>query len=389
MGFNFFRWLAGKSDGEIQPVSGGEFFNLYTDAYIRELAFRACVNFTANALSKCEFQTYRDGQAVKGPEYYLWNVEPNQNQDSSVFLHKLVHSLYERNEALVVENQGRLYVADSFQRTAYALYEDIFSQVAVGDFTFHRSFTAGDVLFFQLASEDVNRVVKGLYQSYGKLLAYGMSGYQRSRGTKGTLELDMQMAGNGEYKKRLEAIRNEEFRRFAEAENAVLPLFKGMKFSELSQKTYSSENTRDIRAMIDDVTDFTARAFGIPASLLDGSVQNVDSAMDQALTFCIDPLADNLQKEINRKRYGRDAYLRGDGVRIDTGSIKHIDILTAAPKVDKLLSSGVMCVNDIRALLGQSIIPEPWAWKHFMTKNYAATEELLRRLEGDQNETEA
>lgn len=386
MGFNFFRWLAGKTEGEAQPVDGAVFFELYADTYIRELAFLSCVNFTANALSKCEFVTCRGGQAVKGPEYYLWNVEPNQNQSSSVFLHKLVCELYRRNEALVVENRGRLYVADSFQRTPYALYEDIFSQVTIGDFTFHRSFTAGEVLYFRLNSEDVNRVVRGLYLSYGKLLAYGMSGYQRSRGTKGTLELDMQMAGSGEYKRRFEAIRNEEFKRFAEAENAVLPLFKGMKFSELSQKTYSSENTRDIRAMIDDVTDFTARAFGIPPFLLDGSVQNVDSAMDQVLTFCIDPLADNLQEEINRKRWGRDAYLRGHGLRIDTGSIKHIDILSAAPKVDKLLSSGVMCVNDIRALLGQSLINEPWAWEHFMTKNYAAVDKLLRRLEGEQNE---
>lgn len=386
MGFNFFRWLAGKNGGEIQPVDGAVFFELSADICIRELAFLSCVNFTANALSKCEFKTYRGGQDVKGPEYYLWNVEPNQNQSSSVFLHKLVHSLYERNEALVVENQGRLYVADNFQRTSYALYEDLFSQVTVDDFTFHRSFAASEVLYFQLASKGVNQVIKALYQSYGKLLSYGISGYQRSRGTKGTLELDMQVAGSGDYKKRYEAIRNEEFRRFAEAENAVLPLFKGMKFSELSQKTYSSENTRDIRAMIDDVTDFTARAFGIPPFLLDGSVQNVDSAMDQVLTFCVDPLADNLQEEINRKRWGRDAYLRGDGLRIDTGSIKHIDILSAAPKVDKLLSCGVMCVNDIRALLGQSLINEPWAWEHFMTKNYAAVDELLRRLEGEQNE---
>ena len=45
-----------------------------------------------------------------------------------------------------------------------------------------------------------------------------------------------------------------------------------------------------------------------------------------------------------------------------------------------LLSSGVECVNDIRALFGQSLINEPWAWEHFMTKNYTAIAELLAAM---------
>ena len=53
--------------------------------------------------------------------------------------------------------------------------------------------------------------------------------------------------------------------------------------------------------------------------------------------------------------------------------------------VDKLISSGVECVNDIRALLGQPLINEPWAWKHFMTKNYADIEKVLTAVvEGEQ-----
>ena len=49
-----------------------------------------------------------------------------------------------------------------------------------------------------------------------------------------------------------------------EADNAVLPLFEGYKFTDTGSKTYSNEGTRDIKAMIDDVYDFTARAFQIP-----------------------------------------------------------------------------------------------------------------------------
>ena len=56
--------------------------------------------------------------------------------------------------------------------------------------------------------------------------------------------------------------------------------------------------------MIDDVVDFTARGFGIPPALLNGSVQDVSSATEQLLTFFADPLADMLEEEMVRQRYG-------------------------------------------------------------------------------------
>lgn len=380
MAFEFFKKLFGK--GEPLKVTEEEFFDLYTDTYIRELAFHSCVNFVANAISKCEFRTFRRGELFRGPEYYLWNVEPNQNQSSSAFIHKLIFALYRANEALVIESGGKLYLADSYEREQYALYPDVFRGVTVGDFTFSRSFSGADVLFFKLNDHNINQVLQGLYESYSKLIAYGMKSYQRSRGVKGTLEIDAAMSGNKEYNDRYQAIRNEDFRKFIEAENAVLPIYKGMKFEELAHKTYSNDSTRDIRALIDDVTDFNARAFGIPAQIVNGSVQDVNSATQQALTFCIDPLADFIQEEINRKRYGREAYLKGTCLRIDTSAMRHIDLMDVAAGVDKLVSSGVTCVNEIRGVLGMPLINEPWAWKHFMTKNYSELDELLKAAEG-------
>ncbi len=379
MAFNFFKWLTRSRDAP-ELSSAEEVFELFTDSYIRELAFQACVNLTANAVSKCEVKTFLGGQEVKDREYYLWNQSPNQNQSSAAFWHKLVDRLYRDRTALVVENGGMLYVADSYSRREYALYDDVFTQVTVGDFTFQRSFTASQVLFFELAARDAKRVVDGLYGSYAKLIAYGMKGYQRSRGEKGVLELDVNASGSAQFMDTYDEIRNSGFRKFAEAENAVLPMWKGMKYTSLGSKTYNADTTRDIRAMIDDVTDFTARAYGIPPPLVNGSVQNVESATDQFLTFCVDPLADSLEEEINRKRNGLEGLRRGDFVRFDTGRIKHIDLLDAAGSIDKLLSSGVECVNDIRALLGQPLINEPWAWKHFMTKNYADIEKVLTAM---------
>ncbi len=380
MAFGFFKWLIRSRDAP-EPVTMEEMFSLCSELYIRELAFQSCVNLVANAISKCEVKTYVDGKEQKGAEYYRWNYAPNHNQNRSAFWHTLIHRMYRDRAVLVVESGGNLLVADSWSRQQYAVREDVFTQVTVGDFTFHRAFTASEVLFFESSAEDMKAVVDGLNSSYAQLIAYGMRGYKKSRGEKGTLELDTNVAGDTKFLEAFENLKNEGFRRFAEADNAMMPLYRGMKYTTLSTKTYNSDTTRDIRAMIDDVTDFTARGFGIPACLLNGAVQNVDSATDQFLTFCIDPLADSLQTEINRKRYGASAVLRGTYLQLDTRRIKHIDLLDVSSGVEKLVGSGVVCINDIRALLGQPLIDAPWAWEHFMTKNYATVAEALATLE--------
>lgn len=380
MAFKFFRWLFGSRDAP-DEVTAEEMIDLFSDLYIRELAFQSCVNLVARAVSKCEAITYLGGKVKKGPDWYRWNLAPNKNQNSSAFWYKLIYHMYRDRAALVVESNGDLLVADSWDRTEYALREDVFTNVTIGDMTFRRSFLASEVMFFESSAEDMKSVVDGIYYSYSQLIAYGMRGYKKSRGEKGVLELDTNASADKKFMETYEEIKNKGFKRFAEADNAVMPLYRGMKYTSLASKTYNSDTTRDIRAMIDDITDFTARAFGIPACLVNGSVQNVDSATDQFLTFCVDPLVDNLQEEINRKRYGKAAVLAGSYMEFDTRRIKHIDLLEASGGIEKLVGSGVECINDIRALLGQPLINEPWAWEHFITKNYSTVAEALAAME--------
>lgn len=387
LGLNVKRWLKEKLGGDKEVVSSeeliaGGLFGLSADLYVRELAFWSCVQIVANAVSKCEFQTVWKGAERKGEEYYLWNIEPNQNQNSSAFLHQLIAQLYQYNEVLVIEQSGRLLIADRFTRKPYALYEDVFSQVTVGDLTFQRTFVQSEVLYFTLHERDMRPIINGLYESYRKLLDYGMKGYQRSRGIKGTLSIDGIPSGEQKVRKAYEDLKNGGFRNFASAESAMMTLYKGMDYTDLGSKSYSQEGTRDIRAMIDDVSDFTAKAFGIPAALLRGDVQGITDALDQFLTFCIDPLTDMLSEEINRKRCGR-AVLEGTYVRIDTKCIKHVDLLSVANAVDKLISSGAFCVNDIRLAVGELPIEEPWAWKHFMTKNYSTVQDIIEALQNE------
>lgn len=379
------NWIKEKIGANTERApSDEEFYKIMTERLselsIRELAFWTCVNLIANMICKCEFKTYLGGKEVKGAEYYLWNIEPNKNQNSSVFLRKMISNLYRNNEVLIVECDAQLLVADSYIKKPYALYEDVFSQVQVGDFTFNRTFLQSEVLYITLSDKKIQSLIGIMYETYSKLIGYSIKAYEKSRGNRGIINIEAIASGDKNFDTRFKKLMEQDFKKFFEENNAVLPLFEGYKYDELSQKTYSSESTRDIRSMIDDVYDITARAFQIPPLLISGQVEGIKDATDQFLTACIDPLTDLISEEINRKRYGYSEFAKGNYLKIDTKAVKHIDILDVSTAVDKLIASGAFTINDIRKTVGEELIDEPWANQHFMTKNYQSIDEILNPL---------
>ena len=356
--------------------------NAAYELYIRELAFWTCVNKIANAVSKCEFKTYYHNKESKGKEYYLWNYEPNQNQNAAGFIYKLIAQLYRKNECLVVEINHRMYVAESYIKEVYALRDHKFSGISFDGYTLQETLDMSDVMFFELNSTDMRKLMNGMYDSYSKLITYAQNAYQKSRGHKGILNIAGVAQEQDNFNETFEELMSTHFKNFFGKDNAVLPLFDGYNYQDISQnaKTYSTESTRDIKALADDIFEFTARAFSFPPSLAKGDVQDTTKATDELLTFAIDPLVKMIQQEINRKRNGKDGLKQGNYLKIDTLAVKHVDIFDIATPIDKLISSGAFTINDILQVIGKPKIDESWADQHFMTKNYSEIGAILKGI---------
>lgn len=389
-----FDWLSKKLNGEPIQISGDGWADdeylatLREEACYRDMALWNAIDLISRSISKCEIKEYQAGEEVKKEAWYMWNIEPNKNQNSSQFWRKMVASLYLNRECLVVQYNEQLLVADDFSRKPYALYEDVFENVRIGDFTFSKKFVGGEVLYWNLDSlgnsKSIQSVISAVAASYAKLLSYTVKSYQTSRGNKGVLTYDtLPKEAFGQENAWLQK-QQDKYSKFLSMDSGVVSVGKGLSFDSYNrQTTYSNENTRDIRAMIDDISDFTAKAFGIPPALLRGDVQGVSDAMEQYLTFCIDPLVDMLREEIVRKFIGRSAFMRGDNFAFDTRQIKHIDVIGAAASIDKLIASGVYSVNDVRSLLGEQPLDDAKWDEHFITKNYVTFDEALKGGESE------
>ena len=104
-------------------ANGLDWVSCWQEYRLRELAFNSCVNLIAKAIANCEIKTYEKGSSVKKDYYYLFNVEPNINENSTEFWQKAIYKLYAHNEALLVPlvRGGRLnlVVADSWAKPDY------------------------------------------------------------------------------------------------------------------------------------------------------------------------------------------------------------------------------------------------------------------------------
>lgn len=361
--------------------------SLSTQIAIEEFAINIAINLIAGSISKCEFQTYLDGKKTKDDEYYLWNIEPNKNQNSTEFIQEIISKLLYENECLVIDHNGQLIIADSFSQKEYAVVENIFENVTRKDFTFPKNYRMSEVLYFKYNNKNIRGILSNLMSNYNDLLELAIKKYKRSGGRKGTVELESIMQGDAEKKKQIEDMLINKFKNYFEAENAVINIPKGVKYEEMNGdgSRKSTSDMVDIQNLIKEAFQRAAQALKIPPALLMGDIADVNNVTDNYLTFSIDPIVDLISEEINRKRYGKTEYLKKSYLRIDTTCIKHIDIFSIAEKIDKLVSNAMYSVDDLLEKVGDTPLNTEWSVKHWITKNYSEITKLDQKG-GDNNE---
>lgn len=380
MAFNIFRWLLGDSetekkkrflDDKIDSQGCGE------DAlavYLQQMAFWACVRRIGAAVAAVEWNTYKDKKRTKAKEHWRWNYDPNPNQTRTEFMMKLVAELYTRQEAIVVETPEQYrYVADGFS-VEKSLSGNVYKNVSCEGLAIAGEFQAKDVLRITLAGGKISGMLGGLAEAEGRMMSSATRKYIRDNGRRGVLKVGETAEGQKDFDETYAALVNEKFRTFFTAENAVLPLFDGYEYEDKSAA--AAGTTRDVRAMMDDIMELTAQAIGMPASVAFGknvTKEDFRSFMEGNVV----PIVSALAQEINRKNYGRYNVYGGSHIVPDYAGVRFADLFEIADPIDKLIGSGGFCVNDIRMRLGMSVIDEPWAWQHWMTKNYSPAGDLV------------
>lgn len=386
MGLNIFRTKKPASGtGVIQEVKDVTCDEDVTAALqefqIRELCFWSCVHFIAALVGRCEIRTYVKREEKREKEYWLWNVEPNVNQNAATFWHKVVAKLYEENEALIIrtrrrDGQDAFVVADDWITPEHwPDKQNEYQGVVVGDMQYQKTFYENEVLHLTLNHRNLKPVINGITASYMRLVQAAMNAYGWQNGQHWKVHVNQMASGQEGWLETFHKMLADQIKPFMQAGSAILPEFDGYDFVNLGKDGSSGtqKDTRDIRAMIDDILLFTATGIGIDAVLIGGKVEATGDAMKRTLTRTVDPICDQFNQEVNRKRYGRENWEAGNYVRMTSAAINHFDLFDMAASIEKLMGSG-WSYNDIQRAIGGETIDEDWANQHFVTKNFGAAE---------------
>ncbi|EAF2073776.1 phage portal protein [Listeria monocytogenes] len=348
---------------------------------IKKWAVDSCANKIANTLSCAEVLTYEKGEEVRKKNWYMFNVEANQNQNATEFWKKAIYKLVYDNEALIFMQDEYIYVADSFTKNDKSLYENTYTEVTLKDLTLKKEFKESEVLHLTLNNESIKSIIDGFYLLYGDLLTAAVNKYKKLNSRKIIVKLKAMFGQTPEAEEKLRLMLSERMKKFLAEGDSALPVEDGMEIDELAGDSKIAES-RDIKKMIDDVFEMVANSFNIPLGLAKGDTVGLSEQVNSFLMFSINPIAEMFTDEGNRKFYGRDSVLERTYMKLDTTRIKVQDIQEIASSMDVLFHIGVNTIDDNLRMIGREPVMSPETQERFVTKNYAPLGENEEDLKG-------
>lgn len=340
---------------------------------MKQIAIQTCINFIAKTISMSEFQVKNGKKSIKNEMYYRLNVKPNLNQSAATFWEQVIYKLIYDNECLIIQSDTQdLLVADSFTRTEYAVYGDVFTEVIVKGHEFRRSYKREDVFYLEYNNEKLIPIMNGLYSDYGELFGRTINAHKRKSQIRGTVDIEGITGTKNEVTIKIQNFINKMYKAFNEKDIAVVPQQKGFKYQEHSkyQQTLSVD---EVDKVADGFLVKVARALNIPPVLLRGDQADVEKPTRNYMLFCIDPILKKVKDELNGNSFTRTEYFSGEHIHIRRVSYR--DLFDIAAAVDKLRAAGVYNGNELRDKLGDDPVDDPILNKYYITKNY--TEDSL------------
>ena len=347
-------------------------------AYIKKWALDTCINHIARTISQTKFEYIDNGvKDNTNTTYYKLNVRPNTDESAATFWQKVVRKLIYDNEVLIVVTDTKdLIVADDFTREEYALYDDMFKNIIVGDFEFERNFLMSEVIYLEYNNESISNMLCGLFSDYGDIFGRLIQANLLNNQIRATLSMDANYNMNKESQESLQKFINKAYEAFATNDIAIVPLQKGYTYEEHSTQSQAKTSSQidDLSKLPDQILSYVARNLGIPLGLINGDTADIQGMTDNYMKFCINPIIEKITDELNAKLFTIRSYK--EGKRIKAVSIDAYDPIQKAEAIDKLISSSVFTVNQVLDMFGYPPSKDEDANKRLITKNYTSVNDV-------------
>ena len=352
--------------------------------YIYDIAEAHAIDLIARTIAKCEIQTFElkneKIKETKGDLYWTLNLQPNYNENGTRFIYKLVTKLLTNGTALIIINKKAktnfLYIADKYDASNDILHGKTFKNITISDdegnsLQLEKVYDQNNSIYYSLKNDKLTKASKNFKINIAKILKATEKSFIRANTAKWRLKNPGNQPTMIDAETKQPISYEQYTRKITEGllsdEEAIIMLSEMFELINLNKD--NNKKLDDFETKKKKTGNTVAQKWSIPLDIFWGNKTEKSTSNNDFITFAVSTYLELLKDGFNVSLVGKESFLKGEYIKINTTNITHKDVLDCGTGIDKLTANR-FSRNEINKLLKLPEIDEDWADRHYITKNY-------------------
>ena len=372
-----FEWLFQRNNGTVVNLLDVISKDL-TKVQLAAMAQEKAAGMIAKAIAKSEIVLTKGENRRKDMEYYRLNIRPNDNETGTDFWFNVARDLVRTGEAVVVRTQnGKYYRANSWTMDDYVMFPKTYSNIVLTDgfneFTMCYGVSSDDIMHFRfntakmrVFTDNVLNCMNDALNAVQALETVTHTPIFKYR-TDANLQFRRKMQGGKEVRITLDDVMDSFKSKIDGKKLAIIHEQNGTSLDFLDFK--SNVNAAEVQTMADMINKECAAAYDIPLGVFNGQITEQSDATNEFITYAVSPVAEVINDTLSAKLVGEKDYISGERAFVWLAHFKHVDVMDAAPQLDKLRAIG-FTLDEIFEMVGYPALNTEFSTTRALTKNY-------------------
>ena len=371
-----FEWLFRTNSGTVVDLLDVISKDL-TKVQLAAMAQEKAAGMIAKAIAKSEIVLTKGENRRKDKEYFRLNIRPNDNETGTDFWFHVARDLIRTGEAVVVRVQnGKYYRANSWSMDDYVMFPKTYSNIVLTDgfneFTMRYGVSSDDIMHFRFNTAKMRMFTDNVLNCMND----AMNAVQSLETITHTPIFKYRTDTNLQFRR---IVQGKEVRiTLDEVMDAFKEKIDGKKLAIIHEQNGTSLDFLDfkstvtaaeVQAMADMINKECAAAYDIPLGVFNGQITEQSDATNEFITYAVSPVAEVINDTLSAKLVGEADYLRGERAFVWLAHFKHVDVMDAAPQLDKLRAIG-FTLDEIFEMVGYPALGTEFSTARALTKNY-------------------